>query len=108
MIRSIRLGLAFCLSMASLALLPPASTSALAADASARRMELPAPDKTGGMPLMQALAQRRSTKSGFNGAPLPAQQLSDLLWAAWGVNREDGRRRFGAILKEMTTNQQFD
>lgn len=92
MIRSIRLGLAFCLSMASLALLPPASTSALAAEASVRSMELPAPDKTGGMPLMQALAQRRSTKSGFNGAPLPAQQLSDLLWAAWGVNREDGRR----------------
>lgn len=58
MIRSIRLGLAFCLSMASLALLPPASTSAVAAEASARRMELPAPDKTGGVPLMQALAQR--------------------------------------------------
>ena len=92
MIRSIRLGLAYCLSMASLAVLPPALASAAAADASARRMELPAPDKTGGMPLMQALALRHSTKSGFNGAPLPAQQLSDLLWAAWGVNREDGRR----------------
>ena len=92
MIRSILLGFVFCLSMAALALLAPASASAVEADASARRMELPAPDKTGGMPLMQALAQRRSTKSGFNGAPLPAQQLSDLLWAAWGVNREDGRR----------------
>ena len=62
------------------------------AESASKTIALPAPDKTGGVPLMQALAQRHSTKSGFNGAPLPAQQLSDLLWAAWGVNREDGRR----------------
>jgi len=43
------------------------------------------------MSLMQALAERKSTKS-FSDAPVSAQDLSNLLWAAWGVNRPDGRR----------------
>ncbi|MCL2124026.1 MAG: nitroreductase family protein [Desulfovibrionaceae bacterium] len=57
----------------------------------ARTMQLPAPDKEGGMPLMQALAERKSTKS-FSDKAVSAQDLSNLLWAAWGVNRPDGRR----------------
>jgi hypothetical protein len=56
-----------------------------------RTMTLPPPDKTGGMPLMQALAERRSERS-FSDRTLSARTLSDLLWAAWGVNRPDGRR----------------
>ena len=57
----------------------------------AQTMQLPDPDKTGGMPLMQALAERKSTKS-FSDQAVSAQDLSNLLWAAWGVNRPDGRR----------------
>jgi hypothetical protein len=57
----------------------------------AQTMQLPAPDKQGGMPLMQALAERKSTKS-FGDRAVSAQDLSSLLWAAWGVNRPDGRR----------------
>ena len=57
----------------------------------AQTMQLPAPDKEGGMPLMQALAERKSTKS-FGDKAVSAQDLSNLLWAAWGVNRPDGRR----------------
>ena len=91
MIRTVRHSLSLLLSLAALALIPAAPTAASAADSTAR-MELPAPDKTGGMPLMQALAQRRSTKTGFSGAALSPQQLSDLLWATWGVNRDGGRR----------------
>ena len=53
-------------------------------------MDLPAPDKTGGKPFMQTLAERCSTRS-FTDAPLSAQDLSNLLWAVWGINREDGR-----------------
>jgi hypothetical protein len=53
---------------------------------------LPAPDKTGGKPLMQALNERRTTRS-FTGADLTPGQLSDLLWAAWGINRSDGKKR---------------
>jgi hypothetical protein len=58
---------------------------------SAQTMRLPAPDKTGGMPLMQALAERKSTKN-FSEQAVSVQDLSNLLWAAWGVNRPDGRR----------------
>ncbi|SDF82902.1 nitroreductase family protein [Desulfovibrio legallii] len=90
MVFRLRQTLSLLLSLAALALLPSAPVRA--ADGAAPRLELPAPDKSGGLPLMQALAQRRSTKRGFSGAPLPPQQLSDLLWATWGVNRADGRR----------------
>jgi len=52
---------------------------------------LPSPRKSGGMPLMEALSKRRSTRE-FSARPLPAQVLSDLLWAAYGVNRPSGDR----------------
>ncbi len=91
MIRNIRYSLSMLLSLAALALVP-ASPAVTQAAESATRMELPAPNKTGGMPLMQALSARHSTKTNYSGAALSAQQLSDLLWATWGVNREDGRR----------------
>ena len=91
MIRSIRHSLSMLLSLAALALVPASPAVTQAAEA-ATRMELPAPNKTGGMPLMQALNARRSTKTNYSGAALSAQQLSDLLWATWGANREDGRR----------------
>lgn len=49
-------------------------------------IQLPKPQMTGGMPLMEALAQRQTTRA-FADKPLPMQTLSDLLWAAFGVNR---------------------
>lgn len=50
------------------------------------------PQTTGGMPLMQALQARHSARE-FSDKPLPGQILSDLLWAAQGVNRpETGKR----------------
>jgi nitroreductase len=52
---------------------------------------LPAPQTDGGKPLMQALKERRTTRS-FAEQPLPPQVLSNLLWAAWGINRPDGHR----------------
>jgi len=54
-------------------------------------MTLPAPQSEGGKPLMQALKERRTTRS-FAEQPLPPQVLSNLLWAAFGVNRPDGHR----------------
>ena len=53
--------------------------------------ELPAPQKTGGMPLMEALAKRATVRD-FDTSNISLQQLSDLLWASFGVNRPDGRR----------------
>lgn len=52
---------------------------------------LPPVQTEGGMPLMQALKARRSTRA-LADAPLAAQQLSNLLWAAFGINRPDGHR----------------
>ena len=58
----------------------------------AQDIVLPAPDRTGGKPLMQALNERQTTRS-FTKDSLSMQQLSDLLWAGWGINRpEQGKR----------------
>ena len=54
-------------------------------------MQLPAPKMSGGMPLMQALKLRHSTRE-YSERPLPLPVLSDLLWAAFGVNRASGDR----------------
>ncbi len=43
------------------------------------------------MPLMSALKSRRSTRE-YSDRPLPQQTLSDLLWAAFGINRPGGDR----------------
>jgi nitroreductase len=55
-------------------------------------IRLPKPQTDGGLPLMQALA-RRATSRDFAADPLPAQSLSDLLWAAWGINRPESKKR---------------
>jgi nitroreductase len=53
--------------------------------------QLPPPHKDGGMPLMAALKLRHSTRE-YSNRPLAAQTLSDLLWAAFGINRPSGDR----------------
>ena len=55
-------------------------------------IKLPPPEMAGGMPLMQALKARHSTRE-FGSQPLPPQVLSNLLWAASGVNRSDTGQR---------------
>jgi nitroreductase len=52
---------------------------------------LPGPRKEASKPLMQALQLRRSSRQ-FSPRPLPPQVLSDLLWAAYGINRPSGDR----------------
>lgn len=52
---------------------------------------LPAPVTEGGQPLKTLLAKRASARE-FAPDALPPQTLSNLLWAAWGINRPDGRR----------------
>jgi SagB-type dehydrogenase family enzyme len=51
-------------------------------------LALPAPERHGGMPLLEAIAARRSVRQ-FRPDPLPLQVLSNLLWAADGINRPD-------------------
>jgi SagB-type dehydrogenase family enzyme len=51
-------------------------------------IKLPPPQMVGGKPLMQALKLRQSTRGDFGPAEkLSLQTLSNLLWAADGVNR---------------------
>jgi SagB-type dehydrogenase family enzyme len=53
-----------------------------------KTMKLPEPTMKGGMPLMEAL-KARHTQRDFSDRELPPQVLSDLLWAAFGINRPD-------------------
>jgi SagB-type dehydrogenase family enzyme len=53
---------------------------------------LPLPQIDGENPLMQVLQKRASSRD-FSPEPLPPQLLSNLLWAAYGINRpEIGKR----------------
>jgi len=55
-------------------------------------ISLPQPQTAGGRPLMQALNERRSLRH-FGPQTLPLSVLSNLLWAASGINRmEQGKR----------------
>ena len=55
-------------------------------------VSLPTPRTDGGRPLMQVLKDRKSERE-FGAKAVPAQILSDLLWAAFGVNRPDSGHR---------------
>jgi SagB-type dehydrogenase family enzyme len=56
--------------------------------ASPELLVLPAPQQRGGKPLLEALRQRRSRRD-FSRQELPLPLLSNLLWAAFGINRPD-------------------
>ena len=54
-------------------------------------IKLPEPVITGGMSLMEALKNRHSSTK-FTKDEVPLQKISELLWAADGENRPDGKR----------------
>jgi len=58
---------------------------------SATSISLPPPAVQGGLPLMESLALRHSSRE-FAPKPLPLPLLSNLLWAAYGINRAGGGR----------------
>ena len=68
------------------------ATSVMAAD-----IKLPAPDKTNTTTLIQALEKRHSDRE-FSDKAVDNQTLSTILWAAYGVNREDGKRTIPTAL----------
>jgi len=57
-----------------------------------KAIRLPKPQTDIGRPLMQVLKDRSSART-FSGEKLPAQVMSNLLWAAFGVNRPDSGKR---------------
>jgi len=66
----------------------------------AQDIVLPAPKKSGGLPLFEALA-KRSTARSFDSRELSLQQISSLLWASFGVNRPDGKRTAPSALNKQ-------
>ena len=57
-----------------------------------KSIKLPEPQTEIGKPLMQALKLRQSSRS-FDTKPLPLQEISNLLWAAFGINRQESGKR---------------
>lgn len=57
-----------------------------------KTIELPKPRTEGGKPLMDAIRER-STSREFSSRELSLQVLSNLLWAAFGINRPDSGKR---------------
>lgn len=57
-----------------------------------KSIQLPDPRMEGGRPLMEVLQDRNSARQ-FSSKELSAQVVSNLLWAAWGVNRPDSGKR---------------
>jgi len=55
-------------------------------------IKLLSPQKDGGKPLMQVLNERKSQRE-YSDKELPLQVLSNMLWAAWGINRPDSGKR---------------
>ncbi len=69
-----------------------AAACAAAVWADSDPVELPPPATSGGVALADALSAR-ATHREFSGEALSQQQLSDLLWAANGINRPDVSKR---------------
>jgi len=55
-------------------------------------ISLPKPQTSGGKPLMETLSLRKSARE-FSSEELPLQTLSNLLWAAFGINRPESGKR---------------
>lgn len=74
------------------------ATSVMAAD-----IKLPEPDKTNKTTLFEAFEKRHSDRM-FSDKVLDNQTLSTLLWAAYGVNRVDGKRTIPTALDQKDLN----
>lgn len=66
-------------------------------------VKLVPPDLGRPAPLMRALKERRSVRA-YDARPLTLRQLSELLWAANGVNRDNGRRTAPAAQNQQVVN----
>ena len=61
---------------------------------------LPAPQTTGGMPLMQAMQERKSMRDIDPTSIVTKQDLSNMLWAAWGITHE-GKRTIATAMNRQ-------
>jgi hypothetical protein len=69
---------------------------------------LPLPEKEGGKSVLAALLERKTNRS-ISSKELPQQVLSNLLWAAFGVNREKaGFDKKGRTAPSASNSQEID
>ncbi len=69
---------------------------------------LPKPETDGGRSVLAALAARRTVRN-ISAKPLPPQLLSNLLWAAFGVNRSQGAfGKPGRTAASASNSQEID
>ena len=61
---------------------------------------LPPPNIFGGLAIMEALNNRHSGKD-FSYNTIDYQTLSEILWAAWGINRDDGKRTVPTAMNQQ-------
>jgi hypothetical protein len=81
--------LALCLLLAAMVAISPMRASAQAGDA--RSIQLNPPDLKRGLPFMEALSVKASAQE-WSERDLSLRDLSDLLWAANGINRPDVKK----------------
>lgn len=71
-------------------------------------IKLPKADTDGGKSVLAALNERKTIRD-ISPKPLPQQKLSNLLWAAFGVNRENGPRGgVGRTAASASNSQEID
>jgi len=69
---------------------------------------LPKPEKDGGKSVLASIPERRTVRT-VGPDPLPPQLLSNLLWAAFGVNRPEGvRGKPGRTAASASNSQEID
>lgn len=61
---------------------------------------LPTPQTTGGKPLMQVMSERKSSRDYQENQTITKQDLSNMLWAAWGVTHE-GKRTIATAMNRQ-------
>lgn len=61
---------------------------------------LPQPNTTGGKPLMQVMNQRASSRDYKQGMTVSKQDLSNMLWAAWGITH-DGKHTVATAMNRQ-------
>lgn len=61
---------------------------------------LPTPQTTGGQPLMKMMSERKSSRDYQENQVVTRQDLSNMLWAAWGVTHE-GKRTIATAMNRQ-------
>jgi hypothetical protein len=95
-------------SLALIAGADPGSAFKLSVSQELQPIVLPVPEKDGGKSVLASLLERKTTRT-ISSKELPLQIISNLLWAAFGVNREAaGFGKKGRTAPSASNSQEID